>query len=96
MNKPILIIGGVSIDTIIQLDALPEPVPQTIWPNESYSSLGSTGTGKALNPADYRGFMERMINEGKELVVCTHGADGATLLNRGGRCFLQWLSQWLP
>lgn len=226
MNKPILIIGGVSVDTVIQLDALPQPVPQTIWPNESYKTLGSTGAGKALNlsalglpvtlhsllgrdqeagfartalglpgielliettaepteqhvnlmdphggrmslfvqppaepatvdwapvvsamedcelvvvnilgyakPAlalaknaakpvwtdlhdydgrsphhqpfidaasviflssenlgDYRGFMERMINDGKELVVCTHGADGATLLDRNGN----WLEQ---
>ncbi|KPP96703.1 carbohydrate kinase family protein [Marinobacter sp. HL-58] len=226
MTKPILIIGGVSVDTVIQLDALPQPVPQTIWPNESYRTLGSTGAGKALNlsalgrpvilhsllgrdqeggfasralglpgihlliettdtpteqhvnlmdprggrislfiqppaepatvdwvpveaamrdcelavvnilgyakPAlalarkaakpvwtdlhdydgrnphhqpfidaanviflssdnlvDYRGFMEKMINEGKELVVCTHGADGATLLDRNG----DWLEQ---
>ena len=51
MNKPILIIGGVSVDTIIQLDALPRPVPQTIWPNDSYRTLGSTGAGKALNLA---------------------------------------------
>lgn len=49
MKKPILIIGGVSVDTVIQLDVLPQPVPQTIWPNESYRTLGSTGAGKALN-----------------------------------------------
>lgn len=226
MNKPILIIGGVSVDTIIHLDTLPESVPQTIWPNESYRTVGSTGAGKALNLsalghpvtlhtllgrdpeadlirtalsqpgiellaettdtpteqhvnlmdphggrislfvqpaanpatvdwapvvsamagcelavvnilgyakpalalaknaakpvwtdlhdydgqnphhqpfidatdviflssdnlADYRGFMAKMIDEGKELVVCTHGADGATLLNRDG----EWLEQ---
>lgn len=226
MHKPILIIGGVSVDTIIQLDALPDSVPQTIWPKESYKALGSTGSGKALNlaaqghqvtlhtvlgpdteaelvrtalnvpaiklltettetpteqhvnlmdphggrislftqpPAEpatvdwapvaaamqncelvvvnilgyakpalamankggkpvwtdlhdydghnphhqpfidsasviflssdnlanYRAFMERMIDEGKELVVCTHGADGATLLNQDG----EWLEQ---
>lgn len=226
MNKPILIIGGVSVDTVIQLDALPQPVPQTIWPKESYRTLGSTGAGKALNLsalglpvilhsllgrdqeaglarsalsvpgiellvettdapteqhvnlmdphggrvsifiqppaepatvdwapvcaamescelvvvnilgyarpalalarnagkpvwtdlhdydgnnphhqpfidaasviflssdnlADYRGFMEKMIDQGKELVVCTHGAQGATLLNREG----VWLEQ---
>lgn len=226
MNKPILVIGGVSVDTVIQLDALPQPVPQTIWPNDSYRTLGSTGAGKALslsalglpvilhsllgrdreadfarsalglpgiellvettdapteqhvnlmdphggrvsifvqppaepatvdwapvcaamencelvvvnilgyarpalalamnagkpvwtdlhdydghnphhqpfidaarviflssdNLADYRGFMERMIDEDKELVVCTHGVDGATLLNQDG----EWLEQ---
>jgi len=222
----ITIIGGVSVDTIIHLDALPQPNPQTIWPRESYKSVGSTGAGKALNLAalghpvalhtllgpdaeadlvrsaldrpgieliaeitdtpteqhvnlmdpnggrvslfvqppadpatvdwapvesamagcelvvvnilayakpalalaksaakpvwtdlhdydgrnphhqpfidaadviflssdnlaDYRGFMEKLINEGKELVVCTHGAKGATLLNRDG----EWLEQ---
>lgn len=51
MNKPILIIGGVSVDTIIHLDTLPESVPQTVWPSESYKMLGSTGSGKALNLA---------------------------------------------
>ncbi|MDF0751503.1 carbohydrate kinase family protein [Marinobacter sp. 71-i] len=49
MNKPIVIIGGTSLDTIIQLDSLPQPVPRTIWPNESYRAVGSTGAGKALN-----------------------------------------------
>ena len=51
MNKPIVIIGGASLDTIIQLDALPTPMPQTLWPRSSYKSVGSTGAGKALNLA---------------------------------------------
>jgi sugar/nucleoside kinase (ribokinase family) len=51
MNKPIVIIGGASLDTIIQLDALPTPKPQTLWPRSSYRSVGSTGAGKALNLA---------------------------------------------
>ena len=51
MNKPIVIIGGASLDTIIQLDALPTPTPQTLWPKSSYRSVGSTGAGKALNLA---------------------------------------------
>ncbi|WP_165856838.1 carbohydrate kinase family protein [Marinobacter sp. JSM 1782161] len=49
MQEAILIIGGASLDTIVQLDALPQPVPQTIWPRRSYRALGSTGAGKALN-----------------------------------------------
>lgn len=49
MNNPIVIIGGASLDTIIQLDALPTPTPQTLWPINSYKSVGSTGAGKALN-----------------------------------------------
>jgi sugar/nucleoside kinase (ribokinase family) len=34
--------------------------------------------------ADYRGFMERMVEEGKKLVVCTHGRRGSSALTRGG------------
>lgn len=51
MSKPILIIGGASWDTIIHLPTLPTPTPQTIWPNASYRTLGSTGAGKSLNLA---------------------------------------------
>ena len=36
---------------------------------------------------DYRGFMERMIAEGKRLVICTHGRDGATALTPSGQWF---------
>lgn len=49
--SPILIIGGTSLDTIIHLDALPDPKPQTLWPRASYRTVGSTGAGKALNLA---------------------------------------------
>jgi len=51
MTKPVLILGGASLDTIIHLPALPAPEPQTIWPSESYRALGSTGAGKSLNLA---------------------------------------------
>lgn len=51
MTKPILILGGASLDTIIHLPALPTPEPQTIWPTASYRALGSTGAGKSLNLA---------------------------------------------
>jgi sugar/nucleoside kinase (ribokinase family) len=51
MTKPILILGGASLDTIIHLPELPTPEPQTIWPSESYRALGSTGAGKSLNLA---------------------------------------------
>ncbi len=48
-NGPVLVLGGASLDTIVHLDTLPEPVPQTLWPRRSYRTLGSTGAGKALN-----------------------------------------------
>lgn len=51
MTKPILILGGASLDTIIHLPELPTPEAQTIWPTDSYRALGSTGAGKSLNLA---------------------------------------------
>lgn len=47
----VLIIGGVTYDTIIQLDSLPQPLPQTIFSKASYQAVGGTGAGKALNLA---------------------------------------------
>lgn len=52
MTSSILILGGASLDTIVHLDQLPAPVPQTIWPRAAYRSLGSTGAGKSLNLAE--------------------------------------------
>lgn len=51
MAQPILVIGGASWDTIVHLPTLPEPRPQTLWPEASYRALGSTGAGKSLNLA---------------------------------------------
>lgn len=31
---------------------------------------------------DYQGFMEKMIDKGKQFVVCTHGKEGSTLMNK--------------
>ncbi len=44
----ILVLGGVSYDTLIHLDELPEPVAKTIFPNRVIKSIGSTGAGKAI------------------------------------------------
>jgi len=44
----ILVIGGVSYDTIVHLNHLPTPVSQTIF-GQDYQTVGSTGAGKALN-----------------------------------------------
>jgi len=38
---------------------------------------------------NYQAVMQTMIDSGKELVVCTHGKDGATLLTKSGK----WLYQ---
>lgn len=47
----VMVIGGTSMDTIIHLDQLPEPVPQTLWARYYWLAVGSTGAGKALNLA---------------------------------------------
>jgi sugar/nucleoside kinase (ribokinase family) len=36
------------------------------------------------NLRDYRAFMQRMIAQGKQLAICTHGRAGATTLTRDG------------
>lgn len=41
------------------------------------------------NLPGYRTVMQELINSGKELVICTHGKEGATLLTRSG----EWLEQ---
>lgn len=47
----VLVVGGVSWDTVVHLDRLPEPRPQAVFASRSYETLGSTGAGKALNLA---------------------------------------------
>jgi sugar/nucleoside kinase (ribokinase family) len=45
----VLILGGVSFNAMIALDAFPQPVPQSIWASGFHETIGSTGAGKALN-----------------------------------------------
>ncbi|MBK6964296.1 MAG: carbohydrate kinase family protein [Bacteroidales bacterium] len=47
--KKVFIAGGVSIDSIIYLPEFPEPIPQTIHECRFNETIGSTGSGKALN-----------------------------------------------
>jgi acarbose 7IV-phosphotransferase len=44
-----LVIGGVSFNMMVYVDAFPQPIPQTIFSNEFHETIGSTGAGKALN-----------------------------------------------
>lgn len=48
MNK-ILIIGGVSYNTIIYLDEFPDKKPHTVFSKQFHETIGETGAGKALN-----------------------------------------------
>lgn len=47
--KKVFIAGGVSFDSIIYLPEFPEPIPQTIHECRFNETIGSTGSGKALN-----------------------------------------------
>ncbi len=40
--------GGLTFDTLIFLDKLPQPIPQTIFAKGSETLIGGTGAGKAL------------------------------------------------
>ncbi|MBN1875773.1 MAG: carbohydrate kinase family protein [Anaerolineae bacterium] len=45
----VLVLGGVSINTMIYIDRFPNPQPQTVFSKGYHETLGSTGAGKALN-----------------------------------------------
>ena len=47
--KKVFIFGGVSYDAIIQLDEFPQPIPKTFHQSKFKETVGSTGSGKALN-----------------------------------------------
>ena len=47
--KKVLVIGGTTFDSIVYLENLPKPEPQTIHYAPFNETLGSTGAGKALN-----------------------------------------------
>lgn len=47
----ILVVGGVSWDSIIDLGELPEPRQQTLFSRHYHETVGSTGAGKAMNLA---------------------------------------------
>ncbi len=44
-----LVIGGVSFNIMVYVDAFPPPQPQTIISSGFHETIGSTGAGKALN-----------------------------------------------
>ncbi|MCP4423627.1 MAG: carbohydrate kinase family protein [Chloroflexi bacterium] len=49
--KNILVLGGVSYNTMIYLEQFPPPQPQTVFSQGFHETVGSTGAGKALNLA---------------------------------------------
>jgi sugar/nucleoside kinase (ribokinase family) len=51
MTPSVLVVGGVSWDTIVRVDRFPEPRPQTVFARGARETVGSTGAGKAMNLA---------------------------------------------
>ena len=51
MASDIFVAGGVSFDTVVQLETLPEPRQATLFARESYQVAGATSAGKAFNLA---------------------------------------------
>jgi acarbose 7IV-phosphotransferase len=47
--KRVLVLGGVSYNTMIHVDRFPQPEPQTMFSRRVHDTVGSTGAGKALN-----------------------------------------------
>ncbi len=47
----VLVVGGVSWDTVVRLERFPEPRPATLFARGVHETVGSTGAGKALNLA---------------------------------------------
>lgn len=45
----VLVLGGVSFNTMIYLERLPPPEPGTVFSQGFHETVGSTGAGKALN-----------------------------------------------
>ncbi len=48
-RKRILVVGGVSWNSMLYLDALPAPRPHTVFSRGFHETVGSTGAGKAMN-----------------------------------------------
>ncbi|MCP4963653.1 MAG: carbohydrate kinase family protein [bacterium] len=51
MDRPLraLMLGGIAWNTMVYLDTFPEPRPHTVFAKGSYTTVGSSGAGKALN-----------------------------------------------
>lgn len=49
LGKRVLVVGGVSYDTLIYLDRFPQPTSHTVFAQGFHETVGSTGAGKALN-----------------------------------------------
>jgi acarbose 7IV-phosphotransferase len=47
----VLVAGPASWNTLVQLDALPEPRPHTLFARSHHEAVGGTSAGKALNLA---------------------------------------------
>jgi len=44
--QKIVVLGGVAFNTLIYVDNLPQPVPQTVFSQRFHETVGSTGPGR--------------------------------------------------
>ena len=51
MTDRVVIFGAASWNTMIRVDAFPEPGPATVFPPGWHETVGSSGAGKAMNLA---------------------------------------------
>lgn len=49
MNKHVLVVAGVAWNTMVYVDAFPQPVEQSIFAERFHETVGSSGAGKSLN-----------------------------------------------
>lgn len=80
MTEPdVLVIGPTSENTIVELDALPSPVPHTVMARSTREAMGGTSAGKALHLTDLGV---------RTLLLTTRGDDalGGDLMDRLAGC----------
>lgn len=45
----VLVFGGVTYDSLVYMESLPQPIPGTVFSSRFHETVGGTGAGKALN-----------------------------------------------
>lgn len=88
MNAPRTVVAGPATwNTMVRLDALPEPRPHTVFARGSVRTLGGTSAGKVLHLAD-RGVASTLVAdvgtdpEGDLILAALEHAPGAEVLAR--------------
>lgn len=86
MEPTVVVAGPASWNTLVRLDRLPEPRPQTVFARETVRTLGGTSAGKTLHLADL-GMPVRLVttvgtDAEADLVLGALDRDGIELVAR--------------